>query len=92
MQEKSDFLFIGHADNIKFFRNGVNGFSQLFLGIWTTFLGRKSSILGYINKMHFWWERSCTVVLSVFSRSSVGKIREGIREVKEWAILIKVLF
>ena len=52
----------------------------------------ESSILGYINKAHFWWERSCTIVLSVVSRSSVGKIREGIREVKEWAILIKVLF
>ena len=31
-------------------------------------------------------------VLSVFSRSSVGKIREGIREGKERAILTKVLF
>ena len=29
MQEKSDFLFIGHADNIKFFRNGVNDFRIL---------------------------------------------------------------
>ena len=31
-------------------------------------------------------------VLSLFSRSSVGGMRQGIREVKEMAILIKVLF
>ena len=45
-----------------------------------------------INKQHFLLEGSCAVVLSVFSRSSVGKIGEGIREVKEIGILIKVLF
>lgn len=36
-----------------------------------------------INKQHFLLAGSCAVVLSVFSRSSVGKIGEGIREVNE---------
>ena len=45
-----------------------------------------------INKQHFLLAGSCAVVLSVFSRSSVGKIGEGIREVKEIGILRKVLF
>ena len=38
------------------------------------------------------WTNSCVTLLSLFSRLSVGKIGEGIRDVKEWAILIKVLF
>ena len=42
--------------------------------------------------MHFGITGSSVVVLPLFSRSSVGKIREGIREEKETAILIKVLF
>ena len=45
-----------------------------------------------INKQHFLLAGSCAVVLSVFSRSSVGKIGEGIRGVNEIGILIKVLF
>ena len=45
-----------------------------------------------INKQHFLSAGSCAVVLSVFSRSSVGKIGEGIREVKEIGISRKVLF
>ena len=45
-----------------------------------------------INKQHFLLAGSCAVVLSVFSRSSVGGRRQGIRGVKEMGILIKVLF
>jgi hypothetical protein len=45
-----------------------------------------------INKQHFLLAGSCAVVLSVFSRSSLGKIGEGIREVNEIVILRKVLF
>ena len=45
-----------------------------------------------INKQHFLLAGRCAVVLSVFSRSSVGKIGEGIRGVKEIGILIKVIF
>ena len=45
-----------------------------------------------INKKHFWVTGSSVGVLSVISRSSVGVFREGIREVKETAILTKVLF
>ena len=45
-----------------------------------------------INKQHFLLAGSCAVVLSVFSRSSLGGRRQGIRGVKEIGILIKVLF
>ena len=45
-----------------------------------------------INKQHFLLAGSCAVVLSVFSRSSVGGRRQGIRGVKEIGILINVLF
>ena len=45
-----------------------------------------------INKQHFLLAGSCAVVLSLFSRSSVGKIGEGIRGVKEIGILRKVFF
>ena len=44
-----------------------------------------------INKKHFWVTGSSVGVLSVIYRSSVGVFREGIREVKETAILTKVL-
>ena len=40
-----------------------------------------------INKQHFLLAGSCVVVRSVISRSSVGKIGEGIRGVKEIGIL-----
>ena len=40
-----------------------------------------------INKQHFLLAGSCAVVLSVISRSSLGGIRQGIREVKEMEIL-----
>ena len=39
--------------------------------------------------MHFLVTGSSVVVLSVFSRSSVGELRQGIREGKETAILRK---
>ena len=40
-----------------------------------------------INKQHFLLAGSCAVVLSVFSRSSLGGRREGIRGVNEIGIL-----
>ena len=45
-----------------------------------------------LNKKHFLLAGSCAVVRSVFSRSSLGGRRQGIREVKEIGILRKVLF
>jgi hypothetical protein len=42
--------------------------------------------------MHFGITGSSVVVLPLFSRSSVGKIREGIREEKRMAILINSTF
>ena len=45
-----------------------------------------------INKQHFLLAGSCAVVLSVFSRSSLGGRGQGIRGVKEIGILRKVLF
>ena len=47
---------------------------------------------GNLSKTHFLVTRSSVGVFSVVSRSSVGKIRQGIREVKETAILIKSTF
>ena len=44
---------------------------------------------GDIKKMHFFEVWSWCGRLSVFSRSSVGKIRQGIREGKETAICKK---
>ena len=52
----------------------------------TTFLGSN------IKKSAFLEAGSWVAVLSVFSRSSLGVLRQGIREVKERGILIKVLF
>jgi hypothetical protein len=40
-----------------------------------------------INKQHFLLAGSCAVVRSVFSRSSLGGRRQGIRGVKEIGIL-----
>ena len=45
-----------------------------------------------INKQHFLLAGSCAVVLSVFSRSSLGKIGEGKEKIKRREILRKVLF
>ena len=45
-----------------------------------------------INKQHFLLAGSCVGVRSVFSRSSLGGRRQGIRGVKERGILRKVLF
>ena len=45
-----------------------------------------------INKKHFLVAGSLVGVLSVVGRCSLGKIRQGIREEKETAILTKVLF
>ena len=45
-----------------------------------------------INKQHFLLAGSCAVVLSVFSRSSVGKIGEGKEKIKRQPILIKSIY
>ena len=45
-----------------------------------------------LKKSAFLVMRSSVGLLSVFSRSSVGGIGQGIREVKETAILIKSTF
>ena len=64
-----------------------------FLGMKTTFSGIKSTFLGLnLKKNAFLVIRSSVGVLSVFSRSSVGELRQGIREGKETAILIKRTF
>jgi hypothetical protein len=59
----------------------------------STFLGIKSTFLGLnLKKSAFlviWYSFG---ILSVVSRSSVGELRQGTREGKEMAILIKVLF
>ena len=47
---------------------------------------------GNLNKQHFLVTESCAVVLSVFSRSSVGKIGEGKEKIKRKPILRNVLF
>ena len=45
-----------------------------------------------INKQHFLLAGSCAVVLSVFSRSSVGKIGDGKEKIKRKPILIKSIY
>ena len=54
-----------------------------FLGKVETFLGMSVTALGspILTKSHFGEAGSSAVVLSVFSRSSVGGARERIREV-----------
>ena len=42
---------------------------------------------GNLNKKHFWRAGSYAVVLSVVSRSSVGKIGEGKEKIKRREIL-----
>ena len=54
--------------------------------------GKMSDGVGNLNKSHFLVTGSCAVVRSVFSRSSLGGRRQGIRGVKEIGILRKVLF
>ena len=53
---------------------------------------KQSIAMANINKQHFLLAGSCAVVISVFSRSSLGGRRQGIRGVKEIEILRKVLF
>ena len=67
---------------VNFFRNRVNLFRK-----WDNFI--RFSIL---RKVLFGEAGSWVGVLSVVSRSSLGGIREGIREVKETAILINSTF
>ena len=71
----------------------VSGKESTFLGCESTFLGIKTTLFGRnLKKLHFFVVGSWVGVLSVVSRSSLGGIRQGIREGKEMAILIKVLF
>ena len=53
---------------------------------------KQSIAMANINKQHFLLAGSCAVVLSVISRSSLGGIRQDLREVKEMKSLRKVLF
>ena len=62
---------------------------ETFLGIKTTLFGSNLKKKAFAGKE---LSRCSVGVLSVISRSSVGIFREGIREVKETAILTKVLF
>ena len=65
---------------------------ETFLGKQSTFLGMKTTFLGVnLKKSAFLVIWSSFGVLSVVSRSSLGGIRQGIREVKETSILINVL-
>ena len=64
-----------------------------FSGKETTFSGIKSTFLGLnLKKSAFLVIWSSFGIPSVVSRSSLGGISEGIREVKEKAILIKSTF
>ena len=73
---------------------------ETFLGNESTFLGRQSTISGIhstflglnLKKSAFLVIWSSFGVPSVVSRSSLGKTRQGIREVKETAILINSTF
>ena len=69
------------------------GKESTFLGRETTFSGIKSTFLGLnLKKSAILVMRSSFGVLSVVSRSSVGGIRQSIREGKEKEILIKSTF
>ena len=71
----------------------VSGKESTFLGWESTFFGLKSTFLGLnLKKSDFLVIWSSFGVLSLLSRRPLGKTRQGIREVKETAILIKVLF
>ena len=70
----------------------VSGNESTVLGRETTFSEIKSTFLGLnLKKSAILVMRSSFGVPSVVSRSSLGKTRQGIREVKERAILIKVI-
>ena len=73
---------------------GINGQrKETFLGNESTFLGRETTFLGSnIKKSAFLEAGSWVGVFSVFSRSSLGVLRQGIREGKRTAILIKSTF
>ena len=59
----------------------------------STILGSKTTLFGgNLKKQHFLVTGSSLGVPSEFSRSSVGKMRQGIREGKEMAILINSIF
>ena len=54
--------------------------------------GKMSDGVGNLNKSHFLVTGSCAVVRSVFSRSSLGGRRQGIRGVNEKVNLKKSAF
>ena len=66
---------------------------EAILGNESTFSGTEEAFLGLnLKKSAFLVIWSSFGVPSVVSRSSLGKTRQGIREVKETAILIKRTF
>ena len=67
------------------YQSTLSGNQSTFSGMGTTFLGLN------LKKSAFLVIWSSFEVPSVVSRSSLGGIRQGIRERKETAILIKVL-
>ena len=70
-----------------------SGNESTFLGRDTTFSGIKTTFLGLnLKKSAFLVIRSSVGVLSEFSRSSVGELRQGTREGKRKSILIKRIF
>ena len=74
-------------------KSTISGNESTFLGIKSTFLGIKTTwFRSNLKKQHFLLTGSWVGVLSVVSRSSVGEIRQGIREGKEVAILRKRTF
>ena len=97
VQEKSHFSAIFLVQGIRCrgeeYKSTVSGNESTFLGRDTTFSGTHSTFLGLnLKKSAFLVIRSSFGVPSVVSRSSLGKTRQGIREVKETAILIKSTF
>ena len=66
--------------------------SQLFQDFSQPFQGTSQPFSGLVKKSAFWEAGILVGVLSVFSRSSVGKIRQGIREEKRMAILTNSTF
>ena len=81
MEQVNAFNDEREVHNVNFFRNGVD-FFRILVSLFRKAILRKRT-LGL---------RCSVALLSVVSRCSLGEMRQGIREVKETAILIKVLF
>ena len=85
MEQVNAFNDEREVHNVNFFRNGVN-FFRILVSLFRKAILRKRT-LGV--KVFCCSSLGC---LSVFSRCSLGEMRQGIREGKEMAILIKSLF